>query len=106
MSLPAYLVSAIARQRLDEIFSYTRERWGDEQAEVYIRDLFAYFGRIAAREVVWRSVPVEFGVEGFYGRCGHHYVYWRALLAGQIGIVTILHERMHQISRFRDDVAP
>jgi hypothetical protein len=28
---------------------------------------------------VWRSVPVEFGVEGFYGRCGHHYVYWRDL---------------------------
>jgi hypothetical protein len=26
MSRPAYLVSAIARQRLDEIYSYTRER--------------------------------------------------------------------------------
>ena len=33
MSRPAYLVSAIARQRLDEIYSYTRQRWGDEQAE-------------------------------------------------------------------------
>ena len=103
MSDHAYLVSTIARQRLDEIYSYTRERWGDEQAEAYIRDLFAYFGRIAAREVLWRSVPVEFGVEGFYGRCGHHYVYWRNLKAGQVGIVTILHGRMHQLDRFRED---
>jgi len=106
MSQPSYLVSAIARQRLDEIYSYTRDRWGAPQAEAYIRDLFAYFTRIAARDIVWRAVPVEFAVEGFYGRCGHHFVYWRSLPNGQVGIVTILHERMHQISRFQDNVAP
>ena len=106
MSRPAYLVSTTARQRLNEIYGYTSERWGEEQAETYIRDLFAYFGRIAAREVVWRSVPAEFGVDGFYGRSGHHYVYWRELNADHVGIVTILHERMHQISRFRADLAP
>lgn len=103
MSQPSYLVSAMARHRLDEIYSYTRERWGEEQAQSYIRDLFGYFARIAAHTVVWRVVPIEFGVEGFYGRCGHHYVYWRKLSKDQVGIVTILHERMHQISRFQDD---
>ena len=106
MSEPAYLVSAIARLRLDEIYAYTRQHWGEQQAEVYVRDLFAYFARVAAREAAWRAVPVEFGVDGFYGRCGRHYVYWRSLPNGQVGIVTILHERMHQISRLRDDVAP
>lgn len=29
-------------------------------------------------------------------------VYWRRLSGGDIGIVTILHERMHQIERFRE----
>ena len=29
--------------------------------------------------------------------------YWRYLSNGDIGIVTILHERMHQIDRFRED---
>jgi len=104
VSQPPYRVSAIARHRLDEIYSYTRARWGEEQAQGYIRDLFGYFARIAAHDVVWRVVPVEFGVEGFYGRCGHHYVYWRKLSGGQVGIVTTLHERMHQSGRFQDDL--
>ena len=29
--------------------------------------------------------------------------YWRRLSNGDVGIVMILHERMHQIDRLRDD---
>ena len=57
------------------------------------------FDRIAGRETPWRVIPAEFGVDGFFGRHEHHYVYWR-------GIVTVLHERMHQMDRFREDIAP
>jgi hypothetical protein len=32
-----------------------------------------------------------------------HFVYLRWLSNGDVGIVTILHERMHQIDRFRED---
>lgn len=42
-------------------------------------------------------------VEGFFFRHGHHYVHWRRLSNGDIRIVTFLHERMHQIERFRED---
>ena len=42
--------------RLDEIYRYTRDRWGTEQADRYITDLFAAFDRIdrhgVAAEVV------------------------------------------------------
>jgi hypothetical protein len=38
-------------------------------------------------------------------RYQRHFVYWRTLSNGDIGIVTILHERMHQIDRFRDEFA-
>lgn len=31
-------------------------------------------------------------------------VYWRRLSNGDVGIVTILHERMHQMDRFREDL--
>lgn len=99
----AYRVSAIAGQRLDEIFSYTRETWGQDQAESYVRGLFDCFGRVARREIPWRAIPVDFGVEGYYCRHDHHYIYWRKLADGAIGIVTVLHERMHQMDRFRDD---
>lgn len=37
----------------------------------------------------------EFGVDGFYCRQEHHYIYWRLLSDGVVGIVTVFHERMH-----------
>ena len=50
-----------------------------------------------------RPIPAEFGVNGYFCRYERHYVYWKKLGNGDIGIVTILHERMHQIDRFRGD---
>lgn len=104
--MAAYRVSAIAGQRLDEIYGYTRDTWGEAQAETYVRGLFDCFGRIAQRQVISRAIPAEFGVDGFYVRHEHHYIYWRTLSDGAVGIVTVLHERMHQMDRFRDDIAP
>lgn len=99
----AVFIQEAASLRLDEIYRYTRERWGADQADRYITDLFAAFDRIASFGVASRPIPAEFGVEGFYFRHAHHVVYWRRLLTGDIGVVTILHERMHQMDRFRDD---
>ena len=62
-------IQEAASHRLDEIYRYTRDRWGREQADRYIT----------------------------------RFVYWRRLSNGDIGIVTILHERMHQIGRFGED---
>jgi toxin ParE1/3/4 len=99
----AVRVQEAASLRLDEIYRYTRDRWGDAQAERYIADLFATFDRIESHGLFSRPIPAEFGVEGYYFRHAQHFVYWRRLSSGDIGIVTILHERMHQMDRFRDD---
>jgi toxin ParE1/3/4 len=96
-------VQEAASHRLDEIYRYTRDRWGVEQAERYITGLFEAFGKIETHEVLSRPVPAEFGVDGYFFRYERHFVYWRKLSNCDIGIVTILHERMHQIDRFRDD---
>ena len=53
--------------------------------------------------IVSKPIPAEFGVEGFFFRYERHFVYWRHLSNGDIGVVTILHERMHRIDRFRED---
>ena len=89
--------------RLDEIYRYTRERWGVQQADRYITGLFDAFAGIADHRTLSRPVPPELGVEGYFFRYEHHFVYWRWLANGDIGIVTILHERMHQIDRLRQD---
>ena len=96
-------IQAGASLRLDDIYRYTRERWGAEQADRYITGLFAAFDRITMHGVPSKPVPAEFGVDGYFFRYERHVVYWRTLANGDIGIVTILHEKMHQIDRFRED---
>jgi toxin ParE1/3/4 len=92
-----------ASHRLDQIYAYTRDRWGEAQAERYIRGLFERFESIAAHRFLWRPIPAESGVDGFVCRSERHFVYWKVLPDGSVGIVTILHERMHQLDRFRED---
>lgn len=101
--MAAIRVQEAASHRLDEIYRYTRDRWGIEQADRYITGLFEAFGRIESHGVVSRSIPAEFGIDGYFFRYESHFVYWRRLSDGDIGIVAILHERMHQIDRFRED---
>jgi len=101
--LAAVRIQEAASHRLDEIYRYTRDRWGTEQADRYIAGLFEAFDRIESHGVMSRPVPAEFGVEGYFFQYERHFVYWRRLSNGDIGIVTILHERRHQIDRFRED---
>lgn len=96
-------VQEAASYRLDDIYRYTRERWGEQQADRYITGLFEAFEGIETHETPSRPIPAEFGIEGCFFRYERHVVYWRRLSNGDVGIVTILHERMHQMDRFRED---
>ena len=100
--MATFLVQEAASYRLDEIYRYTRDRWGVSQADRYINGMFEAFNRIESGGVASKPIPAEFDVEGFFFRFEHHFVYWRRLSSGEIGIVTILHERMHQIDRFHE----
>lgn len=96
-------VQEAASLRIDEIYQYSRDKWGVNQADAYIIGLFEVFAAIEADCILSRPIPAEFGVDGYFCRYERHYVYWKKLRNGDIGIVTILHERMHQIDRFRED---
>ena len=99
----AVRIQQAASHRLDDIYRYTRERWGEAQADRYVTGLFDAFARIGSHGVVSRPIPAAFGVDGYVCRYEKHLIYWRRLSNGDIGIVTILHQRMHQIERFRED---
>lgn len=96
-------VQESAALRIDEIYRYTRDRWGTVQADAYVGGLFEAFDRIATGGVLSRPIPAEFGVDGYVFRYEKHFVYWKRLADGDIGIVTVLHERMHQIARFQEE---
>ena len=99
-------VQDAAAVRIDEIYRYTRDRWGEARADAYITGLFEAFEGIMAGRTASRPVPVEFGVDGYVFRCERHFVYWKTLGDGAVGIVTVLHERMHQLDRFLEDGTP
>lgn len=96
-------IQEAASYRLDNIYCHTRDRWGKQQADRYITSLFEAFEGIKTRRTLSRPIPAEFGIEGYFFRYERHFVYWRGLSNGDLGIVTILHERMHQMDRFRED---
>lgn len=98
-----FLVQNAASFRIDEIYRYTLNQWGEEKAEAYIVGLFKDFEKIGSHEVFSRPIPAEFAADGFFFRYKKHFVYWKYLSNGVVGIVTILHERMHQLERFKED---
>jgi toxin ParE1/3/4 len=99
-----FRIQRAAGERLDEIYVYTRNQWGEAQAERYIQGMFSRFEAITAREFPWRPIAAEFEVSGFVCKYERHFIYWKVLADGTVGIVAILHERMHQIERFKDDL--
>lgn len=101
--MPAIRIREAASWRLDAIYRYTRDHWGEEPADRYITGLFQAFETIPTHRVASGPVPAEFGVDGFFFRHERHVAYWRRLPNGDVGIVTLMHERMHRIGRFRQD---
>lgn len=99
----AIRIQSAASHRLDDIYRHTRERWGEVQADRYITGLFQAFDGITSGSTWSKPIPAAFGVQGLFFRYERHIVYWRRLPDGDIGIVTILHERMHQSDRLRED---
>lgn len=103
MSKAHVRVQEAASYRLDEIYRYTRDHWGDQQADRYITGLFEAIEGIASHKTPSKPIPAELGIGGYFFRYERHFVYWRHLSHGDIGIVTILHERMHLVDRLRED---
>lgn len=81
-----------AQADLDEIWDYTADRWGLDQAETYIRQLWKEIQTVADRPSLGRECSE---VRPGYRKhpSGSHVVFYR-LADGEIDVVRILHERM------------
>ncbi|PHS15879.1 MAG: plasmid stabilization protein [Kangiella sp.] len=95
------VIQKAASFKLDEIYVYSKEKWGKKKAKVYIREMFDSFEKIDGNLVLSRKIPLEFCVDGFYYQYKKHFIYWKYLKKNNIGIVTILHQRMHQLKQFK-----
>lgn len=97
------LIYRAAQIRLAEIWDYTLDKWGEEQADLYLRELSASIRGIANRRRVWRSVQERRLPGVYFVRCAHHFIFFREL-EGRIAVFSILHENMDMLRRLREDV--
>jgi len=88
-----YLLSPAAQADLEEIWDYTHERWGVDQAEEYLRELQRAIERAAANPRIGRACDE---IRPGYRKlaAGSHTLFYRVTAAGVIDVVRVLHQRM------------
>jgi len=100
-----YKVYHPAQIREDEIWDYTVQRWGVEQAVKYITGLHEHFSSLAKRELRWKQLPADRfdGAMVYLSRYEKHYVIFKEISVG-IGILTVLHTAMDLSERLAEDL--
>lgn len=88
-----------AKERILDIWDYSELTWGEDQADKYVGGLVAAINEAHGKRYQWRRV-----VDGvFFIRYRHHYLFFRELSDGTLGVISILHENMDIPSRLKED---
>lgn len=98
----AVIIYKTAEVRLGQIWDYTIEKWGEEQADLYLRKLDACIQGLNTQRHLWRSVKDMRLLGVFFVRCEHHFIFFREL-EGRVAVISILHENMDMLTRLRED---
>ena len=94
-----------AQSRLLEIWDYTEQTWGEKQADAYVRSLVAAVNQVQAERYRWRPLRDRSLPGVYFFRHEHHYIFFRELSDGALGVISILHESMDIPARLREDAA-
>ena len=88
-----YVLSPAARADLEQIWDYSSERWDDDQAEEYLREVQRAIERVVANPRIGRACDE---VRPGYRKhaVGSHTLYYRIASDDVIDVVRILHQRM------------
>jgi toxin ParE1/3/4 len=87
-----YRLSPAAQSDLDEIWTYSADRWGADRADRYIRDLIGAIEKIASGKRRGRACDdIQLGY--FRCTCQLHVIFYK-LTAETADVIRILHQRM------------
>jgi toxin ParE1/3/4 len=87
-----YLLSPAAQVDLEQIWDFTHDRWGVDQAEEYLRELQRAIERAAANPLIGRAcVEIRPGYRKL--AAGSHVLFYRVTAEG-IDVARVLHQRM------------
>jgi plasmid stabilization system protein ParE len=92
-----------AKTRILEIWDYTEKKWGEEQADNYVRGLVDAINGLQNQRRRWKPVRDDALTGLFFFRYRHHYIFFRELSRAMLGVISILHENMDIPSRLKED---
>lgn len=90
--------------QLIKIWHYTCEKWGEEQANKYIHELYNAIEKISSTPELWKKIKRDNIKNVFYYRHQKHFIFFKILSKESIGIISILHERMHLPEQLKKDL--
>ncbi len=96
--------ASAALRRLDDIYDYTHDTWGQRQAETYINGLYETLESLDQTSPHLRPIPIEFELEGYFTTYMRHRIYLEFLSPQKIRVVSILHVQMDQAARLLEDL--
>lgn len=99
----AHKILPSANERIIEIWEYTCDKWGEEQADSYITGLFNKLDEIANARHRWNPIDQEVLADVFFAKYRHHFIFFRELSDGRLGVISILHEQMDIPIRLIED---
>lgn len=108
--MSGYRFYPTADARQDEIWDYTLNEWGEQQAEKYIIELHSHLSKLANNKLLWQDLPTrlvipnDLSLSVYFSHYSKHYIFFRELSDGTIGIMTILHETMDVPIRLKEDL--
>jgi toxin ParE1/3/4 len=88
-----YLLSPAAQADLEQIWDYTHDRWGIDQAEEYLREIQRAIERAAGNPQIGRACDE---IRAGYRKLatGSHTLFYRVTAESVIDVVRVLHQRM------------
>lgn len=90
--MSTYRLTPAARRDLSRIWDYSEERWGLQQAEVYLRDLQTCLERLA--DDPRRGRPRDEVRPGYRSRAVGNHVVFYVVSDGGVDVIRVLHQRM------------
>jgi toxin ParE1/3/4 len=83
-----------AEADLDDIWSFTTERWNEEQADLYLERLRSAISNQDTRKL--RAKPIDFAMSGVMRmREVRHFIYFRMVDEGLL-VLRVLHDSMDE----------
>jgi plasmid stabilization system protein ParE len=109
--MSGYLFYPAADAAQDRIWKDTVVHWGEAQTARYITGLHAHLQKLSETKALWRRLPrdlvapADLKAQAFFSRYGRHFLFFRELPSGKIGVMAILHDRMDIPVRLHEDLS-